>query len=121
MAGTVGTGPVGTSPVGTSPVGTSPVEAGTVGTGTAGPGKPLRPSVFATPLPQTITCTQLSTGNLPFLSEHRVHGYTVVPGVAYLELLLASASGPRRQRRPSRTWPSINHWSCPMENCAKCR
>ena len=55
-------------------------------------GTPLRPGLVATPLPQTITCTQLSTRNLPFLSEHRVHGYTVVPGVAYLELLLASAA-----------------------------
>ncbi len=78
------------------------VETGLVGTGTAPPGTPLRPSVLATALPQTITCTQLSTGNLPFLSEHRVHGYTVVPGVAYLELLLASA-----RQSPKETEASI--------------
>ena len=45
-----------------------------------------------TPLPHAIAQADLSLETVPFLAEHRVHGHTVVPGVVFLELILAAAS-----------------------------
>ena len=45
-----------------------------------------------TPLPQAIAQTEISLQLVPFLTEHRVHGHTVVPGVVFLELCLQAAA-----------------------------
>ena len=51
----------------------------------------LTPTPVLTPLPHRITELELSTRHQRYLTEHTVHGHTVVPGVTYLELLLAGA------------------------------
>ncbi len=45
-----------------------------------------------TPSPHTITQTELPVGLAALVDEHKVHGHAVLPGVVYLELLLATAS-----------------------------
>jgi thioester reductase-like protein len=51
------------------------------------------PRTVVTPLPQEITEARLSPRRHRYLAEHRVHGHVVVPGVAYLQLLLSGLEG----------------------------
>lgn len=44
-----------------------------------------------TPLADTVFSTELSKGVLPFLADHVVHGLTVFPATAYLEMITAAA------------------------------
>ncbi|HEX8055007.1 MAG TPA: thioester reductase domain-containing protein, partial [Thermoleophilaceae bacterium] len=54
-------------------------------------GEGLRPEPVATPLAAAIYASELCPARLGLLREHRVYGLVVVPGVAYLELILAAA------------------------------
>jgi thioester reductase-like protein len=54
-------------------------------------GRALRPAILETATGEVIGETELSLASMPFLSEHRVHGRLVVPGVVYLELVLRCA------------------------------
>lgn len=55
------------------------------------PGSPLLGRRLSSPMP--VWESRVSRTVIPFLSDHRVHGDTILPGTAYVELALAAAAG----------------------------
>jgi thioester reductase-like protein len=58
----------------------------------------LAPQRVDAPLDHDLFRTDLALDSAAVLGEHRVHGHAVVPGVAYLELLLAAAEASGLER-----------------------
>ena len=54
-------------------------------------GTGLSPRITRLATGQIVAQTELSLAGVPFLGEHRVHGHTVTPAVAFLELMLQCA------------------------------